>query len=50
MVKYTTALRLGTADPEAILRRFTRKTRPTRRISRSPNCSTNFAGQKSGNP
>ncbi|HEY9608095.1 MAG TPA: Tn3 family transposase, partial [Allocoleopsis sp.] len=24
MVKYATALRLGTADPEAILRRFTR--------------------------
>jgi TnpA family transposase len=24
MIKYTTALRLGTADPEAILRRFTR--------------------------
>ena len=31
MVKYTTALRLGTADPEAILRRFTRNnaTHPT---------------------
>jgi len=25
MIKYTTALRLGTADPEAILRRFTRE-------------------------
>ena len=31
MVKYTTALRIGTADPEAILRRFTRNnaTHPT---------------------
>ncbi len=25
MIKYTTALRLGTAETEAILRRFTRK-------------------------
>jgi TnpA family transposase len=28
MVKYTTALRIGTADPEAILRRFTRNNPP----------------------
>ena len=39
MVKYTTALRLGTAETEAILRRFTRtnvgNTRPTRHLPNS---------------
>ena len=36
MVKYATALRLGTAETEAILRRFTRTTSSTRPTRRSP--------------
>lgn len=37
LIKYATALRLGTADAESILRRFTRPTCNTRRTRRSVN-------------
>jgi TnpA family transposase len=46
MIKYTTALRLGTAETEAILRRFTKKTCNTRPIRHSPNWARHVRTKK----